>query len=70
MKHPSNIYYFPLCYAHVAVSMCIGQTVPRVQKRKIISYALFEIAVRPDIHPKSSIFHEVVPSGIWMTEGG
>ena len=38
------------------------------RNRSTISYALFESAVRLDIHPKSSIYHEVEPSWIWMTE--
>ena len=33
------------------------------------SDALFESAVRPDMHPKSSIFDEAQPSVVWMTEG-
>ena len=36
----------------------------------IISYALLESGIRPDIQPKSSISHEAEPSGIWMTEIG
>ena len=37
--------------------------------RDIISYALLESAIGPDIQPKSSRSHKVEPSGIWMTEG-
>ena len=36
----------------------------------IISYALLESAIRPDIQPKSSRSHKAEWSGIWMTEGG
>ena len=36
----------------------------------IISYALLESGIRPDIQPKSSRSHEAEPSWIWMTEGG
>ena len=35
----------------------------------VISYALLESSIRPDIQPKLSRSHEAEPSGIWMTEG-
>ena len=35
----------------------------------IISYALFENVIWPNIHPKSSISHKAKPRGTWMTEG-
>ena len=36
----------------------------------IITYALLEGAIRPDIQPKSSRSHEAEQTWIWMTEGG
>ena len=36
----------------------------------IISYTLFEHVVSRDIHPLSSMFHEVEPTRMPMTEGG
>ena len=36
----------------------------------IVSYALLESAIWPDIQPKSSKSHQAEPSGIWMAEGG
>ena len=35
-----------------------------------VSYAVFEIVVRPDIHPESFVPQEAKPGGIRMTEGG
>ena len=40
------------------------------QRWYYISYALLESEIRPDIQPKSSRFHEVEPSAIWMTREG
>ena len=39
-------------------------------KYNAISYTPLESAVRPDIHPKSTLSHEGEPSGIWMTKDG
>ena len=41
-----------------------------IVKLDSISNELFESAVRPDIHPKSSIYHEAEPSLMQMNEGG
>ena len=41
-----------------------------VLKACIISYAMLESAIQPDIQPKPSRSHDAEPSGIWMTEGG